>query len=538
MMGKTAPCEATLPMFSARHRPLWQLGLLAIVLAPSQVVAQLPTLHDVDTSFFKKNYEDVTRPYVAEKIVSFRFEEDEPFLFRVPKSLLRPGRVNQLLSLGTQRYAFDHDSDSSTAPIIYSIPTKLLRIRATLLACHQYCKATAQQAGLPYQELSTVAVDIGYFGLNRRSTTGVTSRIALLRSFGIRLPQNLPSHTIENTAAHEYFHIAQWQILPSNLQLDGFTASSDEVSLEFLDDMTSEWFTDEPISIAPPIRGGLDSTDKANNWLIDRSYKLLKNPTDAKYFHSHRRYQAAILVKYLTEQLNGGQDAAGLKHVFALHASVYAKGKATQQTIWQSIGEMLPANRFKGTTWQQRLTQFKRDFEAANLVQKATSRNAPADRLGYRDDAFANLNDMHDVFVSQTWTEDSSRPPQTIYQQPAQSTAERQRRLAELAVGSGTAKYLSLSGMTSSWHLINLAGKPADSSSTSRPRPPRPLFVYVETDGDKSEVSLIEQHFPSGRHQDRQSSVFKRSSELTLWNEPTQKYVKKVTASWAGHVAR
>lgn len=508
--------------------------LVSCLTVPSAVYGQpnSNTLHDVSKDEKTTSLDRVTRLGQRERLVRIRFTDNEPFVFVMPESLLHnlDPRSNPLFASNGVMYVH-FDSRFGNAPIPYFLPNHLLRIRAALLSAERYFSTAARNLQMTYVKLpSPTLIYLGY-GKPFAATYSDVKRGS--RSFNSRFDYRIPPRMLEVVAVHEFFHTLHANLFPDNEDYREYLRESDTRARKFLNDITCEWSSDEPIVLNPRVQGAPRSVDEINAWHWETGVEFLQQPMTRKMFiyRGNNRYHSGILAKYLSEQLAGGRDNQGVKHIFDLHQRVFQKKKATPETIRQSIGETLPAR--YGNTPDERFTQFWRDFACANLVLKASPGHSPAQILGYHDDGVQSLvtTRVHSRLtaappvngvasanaptkvVAKIWTDEFSKMPAMAHGRPAQTDQERKTRLAALAVGS-SGPGLELEPYTNSWQLIDLSGATSASQQVNfwmdlR----RPIFIYVKADQAVSaEVASLAQKTLSGDHRDRQTSTFTRSA--------------------------
>ncbi|MCP3874273.1 MAG: hypothetical protein GY699_14100 [Desulfobacteraceae bacterium] len=429
-----------------------------------------------------------------------QFEQDDNFEFIIPdqQMISTTGAPNPYYNQGFT--FFMYEDQGILIPIL--VPNRLLKARNALVAAKNYFKTAAQRAGFDlrwWKSDEPIEVVIG----QTYSATAIAQAAFWHHRIVIK-PQF--ASDIHATAVHEYFHLVTNALFydgnEANFWQAYSTVSQDPYQL-FLNEMTAEWATDEPIQITRTI-GGQRNLDDLNDYLSSRSRHFIRRNPQA--FFEKNEYNANLFIKYFAEQTMGKTDQSSAENVMNLIKNIYGSGGVNNANFFRSIIEMIPETDFGPGGYHAKWGKFFRAFCLSNLVQKASNMENPQGPIGYHDDAFTSLQYAHPNIIEKKWTSEASVHSDRVYQEPADDDTERKNRLIALLNEQEV-----IDAMAYKLHRIVLNSDPPQS---------RPVFFYAEGQ-QRSDIFLARQkREDSTIYRDRNNTTFDWKPDFTLANGP------------------
>ncbi|MCP3874275.1 MAG: hypothetical protein GY699_14110 [Desulfobacteraceae bacterium] len=432
-----------------------------------------------------------------------KFEQDEKFIFIIPEEHMRSTQPlnTPFYDQGYTFYRY-HDEDLGFE-MNYPISNRVLMVRKALLAAQNYFNDAAGKAGLElkwWDPDEPVKVVVG--------KTAKPSWIADANFSRQRIVIRPHWYTmdIHGVAVHEYFHLITGAVVfngDKDLFWTKYHVAGHHPFRLFLNEMTAEWATDEPITIGFENSTKTKNLDTVNDYLKERSIRFLfHNRTP---FFEKDQYDSNILIKYFAEQMAGKKDKSAAEHVLKLIKTMYDNGGVNKNTFFKAFTDLLPGRDFGARTWQLKWSKFFRAFCASNLIQKAKCLENPKDPLGYHDDAFSIDRYGYDNELEKEWAAEASIHSEKVFQESAQDDIERKRRLETLL---GPKELVA--PMAYKLHRIEL------NSDTAVPRP---VFFFASGEAG-SDTFLIRQKRKKGSiFVDRKNTTFDWKPEFTFSNQ-------------------
>ena len=485
-------------------------------LLPAQTAggsAPVPTLHKVrevemafNSHFDGRSGVEITS---RQKHSIIRFTKGERFEFYLPQEFAQPSS-HQFFGKGFTVHTYDGGRQ------FLLISNRLLMYRQALLAAEKYFDQAARNAGLQFRFMRAGPIRI----IVGKPTEPAAAQASFQNNW---ICFNSDGYLEQNVPVHEYFHFLSYAVWYQDAShYARILGRAQEPFRVFLREMTADWATDEPITIAASPGYPAMNLDLLQSFLRYNGDLLIQegdrgffNPSFSsetlRRIYPPRQYQANVLIKYWAEQMAGRQDQSGAAELLRALNDIESDVGANAEGFFPGLARPLAA-RFDAPDDEHRWREFFRCFCASNVVQRAdlnTERNSP---IGYRDEAFAKQFVVNDVAGR---LKQASRVGfDKVWLRPAETDQERRERLKTLA---GNAD--EIEALAQALYLIDVDNRYA---------PPRPVFFYAKGDPG-TELFLLRQRRRWRNPKGRADGTFALVPDATFADQPDSDPLEKLT---------